>query len=610
MKRHVGWYGSIGDFLEADQSDLIRELKDHHDSNMGHPVTSEQIVAWREELLLLTQQLEIANRKNMEISICHILLEYELPRERGRKPDVLILTGKRCLVMEFKSSHNANQADLDQAYFYSRDLQNYHEFGHNLEHDFVLVTTRGANSEQEHVVSGNQIADWLLDRCDGSPQSSADIWIEGDFAPLPDLVYSARQVFSDKPLPQIKTALSAGIPDAVAEIKSIAANAETKREHVLVAITGVPGAGKTLLGLQFCHEFKNRNNQPDSLLLSGNLPLIRVLQDALGNKVFVQDVHGFLRRYDRENCKPNAEHVLIFDEAQRAWDQRQVSTKRNVNKSEPQSFIDIGATKEWAVLIALIGSGQEIYKGEESGIGQWNDAIKTSHQDWIVHCPSHLKKTFEASYQTKISGRLNLSQSIRSHLATGLHAWVKELLDGNIDAARIRADKVLAQGFKMYVTRDFETAKRYLAGVYKDMPSKKYGAIASSEASYLKAHGMDVSYQGRRKVSFPKWFNSEQGSGSSCCDLNAAASEFDCQGLELDMAMICWARDLLWGNDGWKHNGRRNKGIQDPLQLTLNTYRVLLTRGRDGFVIFLPANPLANTTFEILKLAGVTELQH
>jgi DUF2075 family protein len=368
------------------------------------------------------------------------------------------------------------------------------------------------------------------------------------------------------------------------------------------------GAGKTLLGLQFCHEFKNYSDAPDALFLSGNGPLIQVLQDALGNKVFARDVHGFLRQHDQISMQTCREHVLVFDEAQRAWDAKQVFAKRKVDKSEPMSFVDIGAAKSWTVLIALIGSGQEIYKGEEAGIEQWNTAISRSPAQWKVFCPPAIATIFEGAHQIIESESLNLNKSLRSHIAIDLHAWVNALLAGELDEARSISKRVIKDGFKMYLTRDIEAGKDYLKSMYAAMETKRFGAIASSQANYLKSHKLDVSFNGRRSVHYPAWFNSPPGSGISCCDFTSVATEFECQGLELDMPLICWARDLLWNGTQWNHSGRTSVGIQDPRQLTLNAYRVLLTRGKDGFVIFLPNHTLAKTTYNILKRAGVQDI--
>jgi len=160
----------------------------------------------------------------------------------------------------------------------------------------------------------------------------------------------------------------------------------------------------------------------------------------------------------------------------------------------------------------------------------------------------------------------------------------------------------------MYLTRDIEVGKDYLKSMYAAMETKRFGAIASSQANYLKSHKLDVSFNDRRSVHYPAWFNSPPSSGISCCDFTSVATEFECQGLELDMPLICWARDLLWNGTQWNHSGRTSVGIQDPRQLTLNAYRVLLTRGKDGFVIFLPNHTLAKTTYSILKRAGVQDI--
>ena len=600
----AGWASDLCTFLDEPTKTILAQLTAHHDETMGHPVSKQQVSAWLQEIDVLKSSINVEAQLQPSI---RIILEYEIPRERGRKPDVIILTGSKILILEFKSGTVITQADIDQANLYARDLGCYHSVGNQLNTDFCVVAT---NAELKHpsVIPANTLGNWLNDRLSQQPGVSCDEWLRGEYSPLPDLVEAARSLFHGRPLPSVKTAQSAGIPDAKKELLDIAFNAKLNNSRVLVIVRGVPGAGKSLLGLDFVHQNITTEGFANALFLSGNGPLVNVLKDALQSSIFVQDVHGFLREYDRQDAAIPHENILVFDEAQRAWDADQVYVKRKIHRSEPESFLKIGSKMNWSVLVALVGSGQEIYKGEEEGISQWAAAIEGTDSNWKVVCPPSLRNHFQSVADTKASSKLDLDYSLRSHQAINLHAWVNAVLDGDGNSAKQISKDLRSSSFQMYITRNLEDGKEYVRRLYAATNSIRYGVIASSEAQYLAKHNLDISFASRRKINYAKWFNTAKGSGNSCCDFKAAATEFECQGLELDMPLIAWARDLLWDNAAWKADGRNSKNIKNPRQLTLNTYRVLLTRGRDGFVVFLPGNPLASSTYEFLKSSGLEDL--
>jgi hypothetical protein len=389
-----------------------------------------------------------------------------------------------------------------------------------------------------------------------------------------------------------------------------AASAQENSERHIALITGVPGAGKTLVGLQLVYNtrFTEEEGERAAVFLSGNGPLIDVLQHALKSRIFVQDVHRFLLTYGGNAARLPEEHIWVYDEAQRAWDADKVRGKRGHGLSEHEDFLRLGLRMpDWSMLVGLIGEGQEIHVGEEGGLELWNEAINKSGGKWIVHCPAHVAHLFPGQ-RVVIDEALNLSVTLRSHLASDLHAWVAALLEARLLEARNLCGALRVAGFSVYVTRNLEDAKRYVRERYSDRMDIRYGMLASSKAKTLAAFGMDSTFQSTRRFRPGPWYNDPPTSISSCCQLLSVASEFQCQGLELDFPIVGWDVDLFWNGNAWASKGGRSPA-KDPHQLRLNSYRVLLTRGRDGMMIFVPPLEASSPTYEALCDAGCEPFQ-
>lgn len=434
------------------------------------------------------------------------------------------------------------------------------------------------------------------------------MWAAGDYAPLPSLVQAARSLFRREPLPRVRRAHSTGVNEAVEYLVHISTAAARVGGRHLALITGVPGAGKTLTGLQFVYHPKldSGPGRRQALFLSGNGPLVRVLQHILKTSVFVQDVHGFLKTYGGGAAKRPEERILVYDEAQRAWDAQQASKKRPAF-SEPQDFLSIGLLQSnWSVMVALIGEGQEIYVGEEAGVRQWDDAIRSVGGRWQVHCPERLRPAFPSAAAVDICPQLDLSESLRSHLAGDVHRWAAAVLDARFDDAAAFAHSAHHAGFPIYLTRDLEAAKRYAVRRYVGEPEKRFGLVTSVYARDWETIG-NTHFQARQRVSIGPWFDDGPESEHSGCRLTQAVTEMECQGLELDLPIVLWGEDLRWNERAW--NVRMlPKAAQDARQLRLNCYRVLLTRGRDGLVIVLPRGVENDPTASVLKQAGARPL--
>lgn len=613
---HCGWCGTIEDFLATPLESWLDDLSAHHQKCMLEPPGESQVRAWKSSGDLLKKSLGNIAGQDLSVVRSSIIFEYELPRERGRRPDAVILSGTQAVILEFKESALSTRAYIDQAAAYARDLRHYHAASRDLQVKPVLVLVQGKLPATEKdgvdIVPGNLLAEHLrriLAAGSGSPDLES--WLESDYQPLPDIVSAARILFDHEPLPDIRRARGAGIPQTVEVLSGIVEQARTGRQYHLAVLTGVPGSGKTLAGLQLVYADRagNENLSKDSVFLSGNGPLVEVLQHALKSKVFVQDVHGFLKQYGGAGARVSLERVWVYDEAQRAWDANKANEKRGSRISQPEDFLRIAERiDDWTVIIALVGEGQEIHVGEEGGLAQWNSAMRKMRHGWTVHCPARLKETFSEAADVIIRPELDLTVSLRSHLAEDVDRWVALLLDGDVKRAETLSHRIKEQGFDIYLTRDLEKAKEYVRSRYAGTADKKYGLLASSKAVDLEYYGIPNNYFATRKVKYGPWYNSDPADRHSCCALSEVVTEFGCQGLELDFPIVCWGSDMKWDGDRWRTPITRRINARNPRVLRLNSYRVLLTRGRDGFLVFVPPAGRYDATAVALRSAGLEGL--
>jgi hypothetical protein len=598
---------TLNSFKKIDVADWGNLLKEHHLECMHEEASYPQRKAWFDCFTILQRELCLLPLPNVVKERIYIIFEYQLPRERGRRPDVLLLSGTNLIVLEFKGYSYEDKAHIDQVKHYARDLRNYHEKSHELNVVPILILAAAKNilhiTEGVEVVSGDNLH-LTLEKYLQQGFNSIEEWFGSEYAPLPSLLQSAQMLFREKQFPQIKKAQSAGIPETLAKLKQIAETSQHTQSHHLALITGVPGAGKTLVGLQFVFETYKQDQRQKAVFLSGNGPLVEVLQTSLSNKNFVQSVHGFLKQYAHSTKIPS-EDVIIYDEAQRAWDSDKVAnSNRQGNNSEPTDFINIGDKMPHCLLIGLIGEGQEIYLGEESGMVLWSEAINQSSNNWIIHCPEKLKDVFPGKV-VHIEDAFNLTTSLRTHQAVTLQDWVMNLLDNNILKAKELYLKLQEEDYPIYITRDLEIAKKHLKNKYDAEPEKTYGLIASSKSKILPNYGVNNGFDATKLFTVSHYFV-DISKNAYCRNLNNVVTECGSQGLELDMPILAWDADWVYENK-WVETSP-NKKAQDSYKLRKNCYRVLLTRGRDGMVIFVPMAKEMNSTFEYLLAVGCNQL--
>jgi hypothetical protein len=476
----------------------------------------------------------------------------------------------------------------------------------------ILIPTKLTDKSEirdvVRIVSPDMLAPILDEFADADPVDLSD-WLEGDYAPLPTLITAAKLIFNNERLPAIKRAESYGVANAVLRLKEIARLTEQNSERSLVFVSGVPGAGKTLVGLQFVYDKSDQDSQ--AIFLSGNGPLVEVLRDALKSKAFVSDLHAFIKSYGTTSKIPK-QHIIVFDEAQRAWDSSHMMLKKAIPASEPELLVNIGEkVSGWASLVGLIGHGQEIHTGEEAGIKGWADALSSIHakSDWKVYAPPRFANSFPKE-NVQTFAELDLDRTLRSKQAEQLHSWVQNLLDGDFSNASKFSQQIWFQNFPIYITRNIEEAKSYVTTRFAGESTKRYGILASSKDRVLPEYGIKNGFQDTKLVKNAKWYNEDLGTKGSCCNMEEVVTEFGCQGLELDMAIVAWGNDFLWSGEEWEMRKMRTRIPQnDPHQLRMNSYRVLLTRSREGVIIFIPPKPEFDKTEHALLASGARFLE-
>lgn len=627
----AGWASDLPTFRGAAPRVVCLRLQD-----FVRDAGPEQVDAWARWVPALQTEADALLAAHDPARDYTAILEYQLPRDL-RRPDVIVLEQGVVVVLELKGRPDATRAGLDQVLAYARDLRTYHAACHTRPVVPVLVVSGAANAAK--VVDGAWVVGprgvhallGELARTLSGPPLRLDAFLADDaYEPLPSIVQAARALFERGELPFLKRARACTDP-ALATISAIAREAATTRTRHLVVLTGVPGSGKTLVGLQLVHAHwldelavARAGGKPatPAVFLSGNGPLVMVLQDALksaggGGKTFVQGIKHYVAHYSGRRRRVPPEHLIVFDEAQRAHDADRVAKVHGhaqATVSEPQLLLDfLQRVPEWCVLVALVGSGQAIHQGEEGGLPLWRTALEAAGGDpWTVHAAATVEAAFAgASFATRWHPALNLDVEIRHHLVPKVHAFVAALLDAG-DAVRARplADELFAGGFRLLWTHDLDTARAYLRERYGEAPLARYGLVASSKDKVLPEHGVDNEYQTVLRVRVGPWFNAAPRDPRSCCQLASVCTEFQVQGLELDMALLAWGSDLLWDSERWSIAGSRGtRGrLHDPAGLRRNVYRVLLTRGRDGSVVFVPPRAEFEATGAFLRASGFRAL--
>ena len=596
-----------------------------------------------------------------------LYLEFEVPR-LGSRIDAVLISGPAILPIEFKcGQRDYLRADLEQAWDYGLDLKNFHQASHSALILPVLVATDAPESDADWKDShpdgvrppircnasdlGRVLRQGLAHAAGTGPGIDAVGWGQAPYHPTPTIVEAARALYARHSVEAISRhdAGATNLRVTSVGVEEIIEQSRADSRKSIVFVTGVPGAGKTLVGLNVATK-RREMGDARAVFLSGNGPLVEVLQEALTRdevkrtlgrervgairqkvKPFIQNIHHFRDESVRDTISVPYDHVAIFDEAQRAWTQRKLANFMKSRKgipefqwSEPQVLISyLDRHRDWAVVVCLVGGGQEIYDGE-AGIALWLDTIRTTFPEWQMFVSPHLTDTEYASGhaldalvddpRVTLDPRLHLASSMRSFRSEKVSSFVKAVLDCNLEGARaLLAD--VSRRYPIAITRDLAEAKNWVRRQARG--SEQYGLVASSSAQRLKPHAIDV----RVKASPIQWFLGEANDTRSSYYLEDAATEFQVQGLELDWICVTWDADLRLRRPGsWQFKsfrGKRWENVNDAnrQRYLLNAYRVLLTRARQGMVIFVPpgdvndptrAPEFYDGTFEYLQELGLS----
>jgi hypothetical protein len=608
-----GWASDFRFFRATSINEIVAVL-----TTFVRDSSPEQIKAWQTSVARLQKQCGLVCDEKPATQRYGAILEYHMPDGRKRVDAVLLLAGA-VLVVEMKGDGNWQPTYREQAADYARRLFWYHrDCGENHVVVHALLVNYGqpgSDEERDFITTTHvdRLAEVIMrfDRPKTGHPLSLERFISPDACqPSPSIVQAVRKYFSQHALPRIKRIdeiTQKTVQRVVAEIHSTHA----RRKRKLVLVSGVPGAGKTYVGLQIAHDrFLDDLAEPmasgekptaPAVFLSGNAPLVEVLQYELKNaggdgRVFVRGVKEFVAKYSKKRSGPPPHHVLIFDEAQRAWDAAKVRAKHNDDSavSEPSAFVNFAErVPGWCVVVGLIGNGQEIHSGEEGGMALWSEAIATSTDSWEVVGPGQFSAEFAAKGVKYItSDDLHLARSVRFHFAAGLSDWTEKILADHANVAELIAiSRTLAkQGYQLRVTRELGKAKEFLWKKYSGVPDARFGLLASSRNKRI-GEIIDEPRSGKFFRAGP-WYADPEVSPHSCRQLREAITEFAAQGLELDHTLLIWGTDFVLKNGDWDNSAaktyRKSSAVQSPLQLRRNAYRVLLTRGREGVIICLP----------------------
>lgn len=619
------WQGSVKEFLTTSTDQVVGQLAKRAGES-GFEITRNSLATWEESLAIMRLSLQAVVVKHLAAESWHIFFEFVIPRRQSR-PDVIILTRDHVLVIEFKVGARAfDRKDIFQTCDYAKDLRDFHEGSNGLAIIPILLASEAPvvpfvdyidnrldNCYQTNSTNLRELLEKITNRSNTGSVVDAEHWSRSRFAPTPDIIAAARHIYLTHSVSEIKHHSADNLDLTVSIIQEVITDSQKNSKNNICFVTGEPGSGKTLVGLSATHAVgQDSENNIHGTYLSGNLPLVKVLRYAIAvdhakrekvthkeaerkTSTFIQPAHAFFGELHNIGVAPS-ESVLIFDEAQRAWDAKhnEKNSSHGILVSEADSTLSIMERLDsGSTIVALIGTGQEINRGE-AGIKEWIKALE-GRPNWGIFAPS--TKDFPPSFSARVQVKpnLNLAKSVREVRGRGLSQWVNYFLAGDFNNA-LQLSRDLGD-FPLMQTRSLDRAKKYL----RDRASidRRVGLIASSQDRRLRAFGIERATHFLRGIDFAKWFVHDDEDIRSSYALEIAASEFECQGLEIDWVGMCWGSDLLLKNSSWV--ARRFKGTKwqvdgDPT-LALNRYRVLLTRARYGMIIWIPSDPYSEIPF-------------
>jgi hypothetical protein len=622
----------ISHFLMDDAERILGVLTvEHH-----HALEEQQRWAWLQQISILKEAL--SSRSNGRI-----FLEFYIPR-MGKRADVVLVLENIVLVIEFKAGANEHTSSaLDQVEDYALDLKNFHEGSHNVPIVPLLISTNAKSRPVPELkfaddlvatpVGTNSIdlVDLIDKICTAQVFPALDVneWMSKGYKPTPTIVEAAQALYQTHSVVDISRsdAGAKNLQETSASVNNVMNQARRNSKKAICFVTGVPGSGKTLAGLNMATRRSDEHHDEHAVFLSGNGPLVDVLREALARdkaaregvskkvaerevRSFIQNIHHFRDHYVGNNDVP-VEKVVVFDEAQRAWTREQAANfmqrkrgQADFDMSEPEFLISVmDRHPDWCTVVCLVGGGQEINTGE-AGITEWMNALKSKFPNWDVHVSPRIAlpeysshsaaEDFLASSRVHSDEHLHLAVSIRSFRAETLSQLVSHIIDNQPGMARDAFQSVQAT-YPIYLTRDLNAARTWLRG--RARGTERFGLVASSGAQRLRPEGIHI----KAEIEPANWFLNDSDDVRSSYYLEDVASEFAVQGLELDWVGVCWDGDLHHKGENWIYQtfkGTKWQSINDKnRRLYLkNAYRVILTRARQGMILFIPKGDVSDGT--------------
>jgi hypothetical protein len=641
---------SVDRFVTTSPSEILGILSLGYAKQGFVEQTSDQTETWHADVANLQASLQRTTERFGNVNNWSIILEFVIPR-KGKRIDAVLIAHDTILVLEFKSGVVASGA-MRQVEEYALLLHYFHKPSFQRRLFPFVISTIAAASELTRLqqlelgfselastwIAPTSTCNWIefTDRLsliaaqiDSKDPIDGSSWVAGAYFPVPTIVEAALALRTGLEIREIahSEASEHEIESVTAAIQDVIADARRKKEFVICFLTGVPGSGKTLVGLGLAHS--RRNDGPPIHFMSGNGPLVRVLQhlftqQAMLDRVpapqariqartLIENVHLFAKHYaDDARTEVPSNNVIIFDEAQRAWNRSQNLRKFGRNYSEPEMLLSIMERhEEWAAVIALVGGGQEINDGE-AGLEEWGRALQMTSKAWRVFAsPEVLEggestaghRLFEDREKTSVFSsmqQLHLRTSNRSLRAENLSKWVNSVIAGDAESARKMGT---GRRFPLFLTRNLDRLKQTIRE--ESLSTSRYGLAGSSGAARLRADGLEPDSTFHAEYPWEHWYLANKSDVRSSFQCEVFATEFEIQGLELDWVGLCWGGDFIWDQShGWRKRkfrpGPSSKWslIKNPEKQRFreNAYRVLLTRARQGLVIFVPAGDSADAT--------------
>jgi hypothetical protein len=640
---------SIAEFLHVSESELTGRLTTEYARSGFQSQRTSQTIAWIADIVRLHSILADVINKSPAAADWSILLEFPIPRKEKRI-DVVLLASDVIVILELKSSAQGIES-IRQVEEYALLLHYFHEPSDRRK-IIPLVVAPFTRHSRQHLqqflpileapaywispvdqVSWSNLANTLLAiETNHSPRIGLLAWDDGEYRPVPTIIEAALSLQSGLAVREIAHSRAArhDVERLTNFVAAVIDNAHQSNSFAICFVTGVPGSGKTLVGLNLA--FGTRPGQEPIHFMSGTGPLVKVLQAVLSKhhqetvkvkadearryaKTLIENVHVFARYYTDDNPdRPPSNHVIIFDEAQRAWDRAQNLSKFKRPYSEPEMLLKIMERhQDWAVVIALVGGGQEINSGE-AGIEEWGRALSAAAKSWVIYAsPEALEggsSVAGSRLQTHSEVRtlsihsepqLHLDVSVRALKGDQFAAWVNDVVNGDAPSAAARRAQ---KSFPILLTRSLSDLRELLT--QNTLGKSRCGLVASSGAARLRAEGLEPDSTFHAEYPWDRWYLAERSDVRSSYQLEVFATEFEIQGLELDWIGLCWGGDFIWdtAQSQWLIRTFRQAKISKWSALKSerrqlyrrNAYRVLLTRARQGVVLYIPTGDPTDPT--------------